>query len=237
MSTVIKAGQSGPVLKRLATVDLADHLAEAHAVVAAAQRRAERIVAEAKTRADDILAEARGSGYETGHAEGYQQGVERGHKAAFDEAMLRFDRQHADVAADMRRAIVEIDGMKENLRIAAERDVLDFAVALAAKLTLAVGRMNRDAAVENLKAALRLVAAKTDLVIRVHPIDAETIETFAESVLHTAQRSPSVCVVPDESVTPGGCVIRTGATEVDASLDSQISEMVSLLLDGTTRDA
>jgi len=230
MSTVIKAGQSGPVLKRLSTVDLADHLAEAHAVVGAARRRAERIVTDARTHADGVLAEANRGGYETGYAAGRKQGIEDGYKAAFDEAIARFDRQHADVVADMGRAISEIDRMKEDLRIAAERDVLEFAVALAAKLTVAVGRMNREAATENLRRALRLVGTKTDLAIRVHPTDAESMETFAASMLRDAQRSPAVSVESDEAVTPGGCVVRAGRTVIDATLDTQISEMIALLL-------
>ncbi len=48
MSTVIKAGRGGPILQRLSTVDLADHLAEAEAVIAEAKRRAAQIVVTAE---------------------------------------------------------------------------------------------------------------------------------------------------------------------------------------------
>lgn len=229
-STVIKAGSGDVALSRLSTVDLADHLAEARAVVAAAKRRADAVVAAAHTNADEVLDEARRRGHESGYAEGMEKGTKDGHKAAFDAATKKFDAQHADLVADLGHAIGEIDRIKDDLRIAAERDVLDFAVTLATKITFTVGRLNREAAQENFRRALRRVANKTDLSVRVHPSDLESMKTFAPSVLKRAGDSPALCVEADDSLTPGGCVVRTGRTEVDASLDTQIDEMVSLLL-------
>ncbi len=72
MSTVIKAGQAGPVLKHLSTVDLADHLAEADAVVAQAKRRAAGIITRTEHDAAETMQRVQASGYETGYARGYE---------------------------------------------------------------------------------------------------------------------------------------------------------------------
>ena len=230
MSTVIKGGRPGPALKRLATVDLADHLAEARAVVDKAGRQAAEIIAEANREQARMFEEARASAAERGYEQGHAEGREAGYQVAHQEATERFDREQADIVIDVRRAITEIDAIKEDLRIAAEKHLLDFAVLVAQKLTFAIGKLHRESAVANLNRALQLVASKTDLTVRVHPDDIASMETFAKSVLSRADASRSINLVPDDSIASGGCTVLSDSTEVDATLETQVDELVSLLL-------
>ncbi len=237
MSSVIKAGASGPILKRLSTVDLADHLSEARVVVESAKGRGADIVAEAEARADELLERSKKSGHEAGHRLGHEGGMEAGRRAAFDEACERFQREHATIVADLGRAIHEIDDTKEQLQIEAERNLLEFAVRIATRLTFAVGRFHRGAARENLTRAIRLVQSKTDLTIRVHPSDLDSIRTFAGSVLQEVDDSQAVTIEPDEAMAPGGCKVESEPTRVDATLETQVDEIVSLLLGAPASDA
>jgi flagellar assembly protein FliH len=230
MSTVIKAGHTGKVVRRLTTVDLADHLAEAQAAIEVAQRRAAQIVTQARHEADRMTARSRQSGYEAGHAEGHSAGMEEGFRVAHDEAVERFNREHANVVAGLQHAIAEFDRVKEELRITAGRDLLDLAVLIARKLTFAVGSMHREAAAANLERALSLVGLKTDLSIWVHPDDLASMETFAPTVAEKVNASVAVRIAADESIAPGGCIVRTDRVEVDATLDTQVDEIVTLLL-------
>jgi flagellar assembly protein FliH len=236
MSTVIKAGQAGPILRQLSTVDLADHLAKADAVVEQAKRQASQIVAKAKRDAELALEEARKAGYEAGYAQGYEQGVASGHETAYSESIESFNKKHGDIVAVMQHAVEDFEAMKDEIRIAAERDVLDFAVQVASRLTFAIGRLHRESAVENVGRALRLVGSKTDLTVRIHPEDAESVRTFAQSVLQQMDAARSVNVVEDDSLSPGGCKVSSDRTDVDATLTTQVSEMVALLLGGKATD-
>lgn len=237
MPTVIKAKETGPILKRLSTVDLADHLAEARAVVEEAKRRAEQIKADAKVQAGQVLEEARKAGYDSGYKCGHVDGTEAGHRAAHDESIQQFNQEHADIVADMGRVVAHIDSVKEDLAIAAEKDVLDFAVLLATKLTFEIGRSHHESVVENLERALRLVGSKTDLTIRVHSGDLAAMETFAASVLKQVDAARAVNIVADDSVGRGGCLVESDRTCVDATLETQVNEMVSLLVGKGARDA
>jgi flagellar assembly protein FliH len=232
MSTVIKAGQAGPVLKHLSTVDLADHLEEADVLVERARRHASQIAAKAGQDAERALQEANKTGYDAGYALGYSEGTAAGHQAAYEESIERFNKEHANIVAAMERAVAGFDALKEEIRIAAERDVLEFAVRVVSKLTFAIGRLHRESATENLSRTLRLVGSRTDLTIRVHPHDAESIKTFAQSVLQRVDATPSVNIVEDDSLSPGGCVVCNERTEIDATLETQVDEMVTLLLGG-----
>ena len=101
---------------------------------------------------------------------------------------------------------------------------------IASKLTFDIGRSHREAAVENLKRALQLVSSKTDVTIRVHPDDIASMKTFSASTLEQMHASRAVKIIPDESFAPGGCVLESIKTIVDAKLETQIEEIVSLLL-------
>ncbi len=237
MSTVIKAKESGPILKRLSTVDLADHLAEARAVVEAAQRRAAQTIADAEVQVDSALEEARKSGHDAGYKQGYAEGTRAGHQTARDESIQQFKQEHGNIVADFQRAVSEIDSMKHDLQIQAEKGLLDFAVLVATKLTFMIGRMHRESAVENVKRAIHLVGSKSDVTIRIHSRDIAAMEMFADSGIRRADASRVVNIVTDDSITPGGCKVESGCTNVDATLETQVDEIASLLIGGEADDA
>ncbi len=243
MSTVIKAGETGKLLKRLSAVDLADHLAEARAVVDGARRQASDLIARTQREVDRLVPEARkasqeqgyAAGYEKGFREGREAGVTAGHREAFESSTRRFDEEQRAILADMKRVIEQIDAAKEELAVAARRHLLDFAVGLGTKLTFAIGLLHREAAIANLNRALDLVASRTDLTVRVHPDDAVALERFAESALRELQGSKTLKFVVDPSIAPGGCTVGNEQTEVDATLETQVGEIVSLLLGSEPR--
>ncbi len=245
MSTVIRAGDVARVASSLVSVDLADHLEEARAVVADAQNRAARLLESARSDAARWGPEAREKGYEkgfrTGYQKGYAEGKEKGETDGFAEAhnaaTAKFDEQHAAIVSDIERVLGELNARRESIELAARRDLLAFAISLATKLTYRIGTLNCDAALGNLHKALKLVQSKADLTIRVHPDDLAAIEEFAESVLRHAHGTGGVEIVPDAKIAPGGCIVTDETTEVDATLDSQINEVVSLLVSGSAERA
>ena len=232
MSTVIKAGQGGNILQRLSTVDLADHLAEARAVIEEAGCRADRIAAQARADAQCALEEAKVTGYQAGYERGHTEGLAAGRQEGRREAIERFNTEQDNLVSMMKRALAEIDASKEELRLAAERDVLDFAALVARRLTFAIGRLHRESAQANLRRAIELVDSKTDVTVRVHPDDLASIETFAASLLDQVGASRAVKIVSDDSVAPGGCKVESDRTGIDATLEAQVNEMTSLLLGG-----
>ncbi len=238
MSTVIKAGQAGKILKRLAAVDLADHLAEARAVVDDARRRASDLVSSTQREINRIVPQVRrtseeegyAAGYEKGFREGREAGTEVGHKEAFDSSTNRFNEEQSAIISDLEQVISQIDDAKEELMIAAKRHVLEFSVLLGRKLTFAIGSLHRESAIANLNRALDLVGTQTNLTVRVHPKDLAAMERFAQSALQSVHNAKAVRFVVDPSVSPGGCTVRNEQTEVDATLETQVDEITSLLL-------
>ncbi|UCG16764.1 MAG: hypothetical protein JSV19_01755 [Phycisphaerales bacterium] len=231
MSTVIKAGQPNvKPMRRLETIDLADHVVEAGKITNVARREAARLVADANAAAGQIREDAERRGYQEGFARGESEGQVAGREQALREASDRFTAEQADLAKAMRSIVDELEGLKRDLLIEAERDVLMFAVRVARKVTKRAVAVDPHCAVENLKESLRLVGRKTDLLVRVHRSDGETMRRFAPDVANDVGGKGHIRIVEDESIAPGGCTIVTDTTEVDATVDSQIDQIAALVL-------
>lgn len=230
MSTVIKANQAGPLLRRLSTVDLADHLAEADSIIQEAKRNAARIISEAEIDTTRYVIQMRQSAQEMGYRQGYDEGRKAGYEDAYEEYRALFEQQQSGLVEMMQQSVSAIDEMKEELHIAGERDLLEFAVAVATKLTFAIGRLHREAAVANFQRALHQVGSNTDLTVRAHPDDLATLTAFAEKTLGHVRESPCVDLIADDSIAPGGCIVSADRTTIDATLETQLDEIVSLLL-------
>ena len=230
MATVIKAGEAGQVVRRLATVDLADHLREAQSVINDARSRAAVLIRDAQREVarmhDQMRAHAHGEGFAAGMAEGRAQGFE----TARSEALAAFRLQQDSLVSALSAAMAAFESMKTDLEIAARRDVLEFAVAVAVKLTFGVGALHREAAEENLRRALALVGLRTDVTVRVNPADCEALAQFAPQLVERLGGTKRVILEADEAVAPGGCRVHTPETDVDATLETQTSELVHLLL-------
>lgn len=246
MATVIKAGESAARPARLTPVELVDHMAEARAVVEQAHAQASRILTDARRKAESdaqhALAAAREEGHRTGLAKGLEEGRAAGFVAARNEAAEQFAAEHAERVARMDRAAEafvqaaqRIDALKAELRGMAEADLLDFAVRVASRLTLEVGRTDRVAATANLRRALTLIESGAQVIVRTHPDDLDALRRYAEARTLEAEASQTIRLQPDESIAPGGCVVQSGRTMVDASLDTQVAELVALLLGSEPR--
>ena len=237
MSTVIKAGDTTRNVTGLRTVNLTDHLEAARAHVERAKDDAARLMVEAKRERKKIFAEARRVAYEEGYRAGHEEGTEAGHRAAFDEATERFNVQQASLVESLNDTIAQIEGMKDDLAVASERHVLELAVLIARKLTFEIGTLHHESALENFRRAMRLIGSKTELTIRIHPDDLGAMETFAKSSLANVGASKSFRFLADDTMAAGGCKVETECASVDATLDTQVGEIVSMLLGKQNDDA
>ncbi|MEK6675106.1 MAG: FliH/SctL family protein [Planctomycetota bacterium] len=234
MTTVIKAGQSGPILKRLASVDLADHLVEARQALGHARQEAGAILDAAKENAERLYEKEKRkghkAGFEVGFAEGRIEGEEKGRQEACHQALQQFQEKQEHLITDIRRAIGDLDAIKRDFRTAVEKDLLDFALQVAIKLTFSVGKTFREAAQENLRRAMRLVADSRSVRILAHPEDMETLQRVSAELWQVGKESDSVKFEADSTLAPGGCIVKSDRTEVDASLETQVESLVQSLL-------
>lgn len=239
MSTVIRAGAPPEkIVKRLEAVDLSDHVASARAFAQQARHEAQTAMDFAKLEASRLIAASHHRGYDEGFSKGeragYEEGFKKGSAEGFEtaraEAVNLFATKNASLLQSLATMLVEFERMKESTRLAASREVLEFAVDLATRITFKIGELERESAAANLQRALDLVDRNTDVTVRVNPVDLEAMSDCARGICEKLQQSRTIAVQSDDAVGAGGCVVSTTNCEVDATLATQIEEITRVLL-------
>lgn len=150
--------------------------------------------------------EARLSGYEAGLAEGRTAGE----KAALEAAEANTQRYGA-LISNLEAALAEV-----------EQSVAEQLLALAIEIAAQVTRGNIAANTEVLLPIIREAIASlplhhAHLTLRLNPADAEHIRPqLAEQFAQTSTQ-----IVEDREISPGGCLLHAGTSEVDASIETR----------------
>jgi flagellar assembly protein FliH len=184
-----------------------DSAAKVAAMVAAGRTEVEALRQAAASEAERLRREAQQEGY----ADGYQTGFAEG--AARAEATTA-----ADVAA-MHQIVEQLIVERQRLLSETESDLVGLALAISQKV---IG----DLASSCSAVILHLAARAVDVLgnpdayeVHVSPQDYDMVnKTLAESGV-----SRTWSLVMDEHVTPGGCMVRHAAAQVDARPQAQLA--------------
>ena len=170
---------------------------------------------------------ARETGYQTGFDQGYREGRERAVReaeVAACEAQKRADAElGAAVAAleDIARALADpLAGAIDTL----EPELLSLVTTLARQVVLAELVTRPELVQTALRRALeQLPSRKQPLRIRAHPLDCALLEQ------HRQEPPETVAWLPDDTLTRGGCVVESGPSRVDATLERRLHQAVEAI--------
>jgi len=217
-----------------ATFSFADIQRQGDAIVARARAEAQRMLhtaeQEAQRAAERIRREALERGMEQGRQAGMKQVREEASQAAMQEARARLDR----LAQALERALHEFDQGKRRLLAQAESGLIELALAIAARVCKLKAGSGCDVAIGNARHVLEMAAHEHDVELRVHPDELEALQSAAVELIHPAGGLQHVRVVADAHVERGGCVLRSRAGTVDASLETQLQRVAEAIVGETT---
>ena len=206
--------------------------AEASALLESAQREVERVRQEAQAEAAALFEESKAKGYAAGHETGLTEGRQTGHAEALEESRKIFSKQSEEVVGLLRQEFEGFERIKEDVIWRAEQDTVELAVMVAKKVIKEAGLLHKEISTANVKAALELIGASTDVLVRVNPQDAEHLEALCSSQGGFLGTYRHIRFEKDESVSSGGCVVRTVESEIDGQLETQIERIAEELLMG-----
>jgi flagellar assembly protein FliH len=173
----------------------------------------------------EILAEARREA-EQKVQEAYAEGLRRGEaagKAAFLERV-------GEASAVFESSAEAIRLAHEQFLESFEPSVVMLARAAAERV---LRRELRETNIELIQATVHAaVSAMSDreaLVLHLNPADIDALEGNEIDIAATIADAPNVKIVPDESVTSGGCVIDSDTLHVDAQLEEQLDRIFDAL--------
>ena len=186
--------------------------------------------AEAAAAAATVHRQAEQEGYQAGLEKGLSEGRQTGQEQAFKEAQETFGRESREVLAALQTAWQQFDQRKEELMWRAEQGTVVLAVAIAEKVVKQTGLLRREAATENVKAALSLLAQTTNVVVKLNARDLEHLTKLAGENEKVLGRYAGIKVEADEGIEPGGCLLVTSVGEIDGQLETQVKRIADELL-------
>jgi len=175
-----------------------DAVGRARTIVAAAEVEARRL----RAGAVDEVAQARAEAVAAGRAEGRQEGL-----AAAAAALAR--------AAEVR----------DRLLASATGDLLDAAVALAARILEREVALDAEIVVTLAERALREARGRRRVTVRANPDDLSRLRASASRLAAAAGASGLPCLCGDPAIARGGVVVEAEAGELDARIESQLDEL------------
>ena len=165
-------------------------------LLAQARAEADQLLAEARAERDSFVAEARAEGHEAAEEETRQ------------------------VLLTAQGVLDEVRVWQDQMRQAAERDIIDLVKRSLALILGEIGTPHPDALKAAFQRALNEARPLGSLRVHLHPEDAELLGPHWPEHME-AQLGQALVLVPDTIVHRGGCLIEGEHGSVDARIETQ----------------
>jgi len=200
----IAAAVPAPAAPRPAAVGAAPALDPTSAPPIAPPITEDALLAEHRERLAGLEREA----FTKGYAQGERAGLEAGGKRA--EAMLR----------RVAQTIEELGGLRQTLIQETEREMVQLALTLARRVVHREVSLDPELAAALAHVALERLGTNTPATIRLNPEDYTVVTQDG-----ARWGGQTVTVVPDPSISRGGCLVESAFGSVDATIERQFDEL------------
>lgn len=156
--------------------------------------------------------------HRAGYQEGYEEGIRAGEQSSRETASAEMER-FRKLTEGMQKALDELD-----------QQVAEQLLALSIEIAAQVIRSNISVKSDLLLPVIReaisaLPLQHTQLNLRLNPGDAALIRPLLGEQL--AQSGAQI--IEDGEISPGGCMVRAGSSEVDASIETRWKRVIEAL--------
>jgi flagellar assembly protein FliH len=166
----------------------------------------ERLLAGAAAEAEHIRELAR--------AEGHAQGLAQGREDGLAEV--------GSAALALGQALTEALALREQLAQETEGDAVALALALAAKILAGALAVQPERVLDTIRGALRRVTDRRRVTVLVDPADLELVVAAMAELKIQIGGIEQCDVQADRRVGPGGAIVHTLESEVDATVETQL---------------
>jgi flagellar assembly protein FliH len=186
---------------------------DARKVNQAAKEMEEKTLKQARDRALLIEREA----YEKGFAQGERDGLELGKKRL------------EPVLDNFRKILEEIGRMRRDLYQKHEAEMVRLVFALTRKILRHDLPLPEGWVKETVKAAFQYVLEPHKVILHLNPRDHQYLLSHPESFpfSQAGKEEAEIQVVPDPSITRGGCFLETPLGDIDATLETQMGALTA----------
>ncbi len=158
--------------------------------------------------------------------EAYEKGFSQGEKDGLELAQKRFETildSFGQILKKMERLHLELYGE-------CEKEIIQIISAITRKILRYDWPLPEGVVRENLRAAFEYVIEPMKIVVHLNPKDHQSLLTHPHGLPWSGSEGmDSIKIIPDPSVTRGGCFLETSFGEIDGRLESQLDHICSLM--------
>ena len=158
-------------------------------------------------------------------AEAYRAGFDQGERAGEKLAMQKLE----PMLQSFRELTEAVMGERENTIRMYEQDLIKVAYAIATEVLKTTIQLHPEVVAEVVEAALAKISKAQEATLRVSPYDKQLIEHQMRKLKGESWPPANMKVVADESIGRGGCRITTDTGDIDATLETQLRVLKSML--------
>lgn len=160
----------------------------------------------------------------------YRRGYQDGEKEGRKQEQERLD----ELKKNLAETLQEVLDYKKELLKQAETTIVKMAFSFARNIITQEIQSDPEILKNQVKKALEYVIGEGKLVFHVHPDDANQFENKEEFIPEIYLNA--IEIIPDETITRGGCLLTTNSGTVDATIEVQIAELKKSVQDGLERE-
>jgi len=177
------------------------------------KEKEEKILKQVREKALEIEKEA----YEKGFFQGEKDGAELGRK------------RWETIFDSFRQLALELGRLHQELYRRYEREMVLLVFALTKKILHMDLPLREESILETLRAAFQYVVDPRNVIIHLHPKDHHHLMTNPKGLPWGPKggESHNIQFIADPTVTRGGCFLETSFGEIDATLESQLDQILS----------
>jgi flagellar assembly protein FliH len=179
----------------------------------------EQIEAQVLERLQEVQEAAYKEGFDVGRSDGRNEAYQE-HNADLDAKLELFD-----------TALAGIANIKKELLQANEAHFVKFSLYLAERLAYHEVTTNPEALVQLVTKAIEMAAGEEKVTISLSPEQVEFFETMRKNSSRKLgiDDLKNVIVDADPHITPGGCVVQTNYSEIDARIEERVKMLWELV--------
>ncbi|AGK55368.1 FliH/SctL family protein [Bacillus sp. 1NLA3E] len=212
-----------------------------HQILEAAKVQAQVILSNAEQKAMSLEREAqekvnqwwkeKEKNLEMMSLEAQQQGYDVGFEKGGVDAEKQIQQDYQEKMVQVQHLLQCAYEQKEAIIAEAEPFLLELSTAIASQIIKQELEGNPDKFVELIKHHILRFKEKEFITVCVHPDDFDFIQSQRAHLGAVVNGETEIKVIPDHTVTPNGCMIRTAYGSVDARIDTQLEVIKKVILE------
>jgi flagellar assembly protein FliH len=181
--------------------------------------RAEEALRAAQAEAVQIKQAAQEEGFQKGYKDGEEQGLASG--AVRIEAVM----------ADLGQMLKNVELARDDVARSLHGEIVALLEACLDKMFMSAGSLAPALVAAVVDAAVSRLHDSNQVTVRISPVNLEQMSSLAPASWKRLQENPRINWQADAQLRPGGCIVETPQTTVDATVETRRSRIFAMLED------